>query len=201
MIKNRFLIIAISLTLLTTAVGAAAADMGPLNTIKAPIDKVIALLTAPQYAADDHRQEQRDKMWNTAKEMFDFVEISKRALAREWRNFSPAERKEFTDVFSRFLGNTYMDKIQGEYHNEKIVYVGEELFRADLAMAKTLIVRESVEIPVDYRMKKIDGAWKVYDVNVEGISLVKNYRSQFSKILEKEKPQQLIDRLKKKLAK
>jgi phospholipid transport system substrate-binding protein len=91
-----------------------------------------------------------------------------------------------------------MDKIQGEYHNEKIVYGDEKIVDDKWALVRTKIKREALEIPVDYKMKLINGHWKIYDVVVEGVSLVKNYRTQFNTILKKETPAQLIERLKKK---
>lgn len=180
---------------------AAAVSMEPMAVLKAPIDAVIAILNDSRYQVAGVRLAQRDEIWKNVKPMFDFDEISRRAVARNWRNFSDAEKAAFTDVFAQFLGNTYIDKIQGEYHNEQIVFNGQNFHSDVYAEVKTMIVRETVEIPVNYRMRKgRDGQWKVYDVIVEGVSLVKNYRTQFASILRKEKPAQLIERLDRKLA-
>jgi len=174
---------------------------GPMDELKPPIDAVIAILNDPQYKKTGTKSDQRDAIWKAVKRIFDFDEISRRAVARQWNRFSDAEKKSFSDVFAQFLGNTYIDKIQGEYHNEKIVYIGQELYQDRYAEVKTQIMRESLQIPLYYRMiKESNGQWKVYDVIVEGVSLVKNYRTQFANILRKEKPEQLIERLKKKLA-
>jgi phospholipid transport system substrate-binding protein len=178
-----------------------AVSMEPMVVIKAPIDTVIAILNDPQYEVAGTRSAQRDEIWKNVKPMFDFNEISRRAVARNWQDFNDAEKAAFTEVFSQFLGNTYIDKIQGEYHNEKIVYLGQDFYSDVYAEVKTNIVRESLEIPVNYRMMRDgDGNWKVYDVIVEGVSLVKNYRTQFASLLRKEKPAQLIERLDEKLA-
>jgi phospholipid transport system substrate-binding protein len=172
----------------------------PTDALKPPIDAVIKILNDPQYKAGGTKSAQRKAIWKTIKGVFDFNEIARRAVARDWRRFSEAQKKTFADVFSQFLGNTYIDKIQGEYHNEKIVYVGQEVYEGRYAEVRTKMVRESVQTPIYYRMmKESDGQWKVYDVIVEGVSLVKNYRTQFASILRKEKPDQLIERLKKKL--
>ena len=179
----------------------AAVSMEPMAVIKAPIDTVIAILNDPQFKVAGTRSAQRDEIWKNVKPMFDFNEISRRAVARNWQDFTDAEKAAFTEVFSQFLGNTYIDKIQGEYHNEKIVYLGQDFHSDDYAEVKTHIVRETLEIPVNYRMiKDGDGNWKVYDVIVEGVSLVKNYRTQFASILSKDKPAQLIQQLNDKLA-
>ena len=187
----------IALLLAGTAI---AAPPEPLEAIKGPIDTVITILNDPVYKDENLKSDQREKIWQSVSDIFDFDEISMRAVARNWKKFTPEEQKEFSVVFSKFLGNTYVDKIQGEFHNEEIVYVSQEIVKEDRALAKTLIKRETIEIPVDYRLKLMDGQWRVYDVAVEGISLVKNYRTQFSQLLKKESPAELIQRLKKKLA-
>ncbi|MFO7716497.1 phospholipid-binding protein MlaC [Desulfosarcina sp.] len=173
----------------------------PMAVIKTPVDSVIAILNDPRYQAADTHAAQRDEIWTIVQPMFDFEEIAKRSVARNWSDFSDAEKTAFTDVFAQFLGNTYIDKIQGEYHNEQIVYLGQEFYADTYAEVKTKIIRETVEIPVNYRMLKgAGGQWKVYDIIVEGVSLVKNYRTQFATILSKDKPAQLIQRLNEKLA-
>ncbi len=177
----------------------AVASASPLETIKGPIDELIVILNDPVYKDDLSKARQRDKIWEAVKVIFDFNEISRRALARNIKIFSKEEIKAFIDVFSEFLGSTYIDKIQGEYSNEKIVYLSEEILKKGRALARTKILRETLEIPVDYRLKFVNGGWKVYDIVVEGVSLVKNYRIQFNRILKKESPAQLIERLDKKL--
>ncbi len=176
-------------------------EADPMATIKKPIDKVIEILNDPRYKDPDKREIQRERLWETVRGLFDFNEISRRAVARHWKKFSPEEKKRFADVFADFLGNTYIDKIQSEYNNEQIVYVSQ-IARGNKALVKTKLLRgESLEIPIAYRMKKIDGKWKIYDILVEnGVSLVKNYRIQFSEILKKHPPQYLIKRLETKLA-
>lgn len=183
-----------------TPVSAESGD--PMATIKGPIDKVIVILNDPQYAAQDARDAQRNQIWKAVKPMFDFNEVSARSVARYWRSFSGEEKAQFADVFSHFLGNVYIDKIQGEYHNEKIVYLGQEVLQEKYAEVRTQIVREGIETPVYYRLLKGgDGSWKVYDIYVEGASLLKTYRIQFASRLKKQTPAQLIDYLKQKLDK
>ena len=173
----------------------------PMAVIKEPVDAVIAILNDPQYKVPGKKRLQRDEIWKTVRPMFDFEEISKRTVARNWKDFSEAEKTAFADVFAQFLGNTYIDKIQGEYHNERIAYIGQDFYSDVYAEVKTQIVREALEIPVDYRMfKNKDGVWKVYDIIVEGVSLVKNYRTQFASILRNKTPAQLIEQLNEKLA-
>lgn len=190
----------ILVTVLMTVGAASAESPTPMAVIQEPIDAVIAILNDSQYKTAGNKKRQRDEIWQTVKPMFDFDEIARRTVARHWQDFSAAEQTAFADVFAQFLGNTYIDKIQGEYHNEQIVYLGQDFYGEAYAEVKTHIVRETVEIPVDYRMfKNSDGVWKVYDIIVEGVSLVKNYRTQFASILRTKKPAQLIEQLNEKL--
>ncbi|MBN1932256.1 MAG: ABC transporter substrate-binding protein [Desulfobacterales bacterium] len=178
---------------------AGAYGLEPLEELKKPIDQVIGILRDPQYIDDAQKKLQHDKIWKIVRGVFDFKEIAKRTLARNWLIFTVQERKEFTDIFAEFLGDIYIEKIQGEYHNEQVVYLEQEMITASKAIVKTKILRETLEIPMDYRMLMGNGNWKIYDVNVEGVSLVKNYRTQFSETLLNETPAQLIERLREKI--
>ncbi|MDA8139327.1 MAG: ABC transporter substrate-binding protein [Desulfobacteraceae bacterium] len=170
-------------------------DMTPMQTVQTRIDQIVAALTDPELSKPANKVAQRDRIWEIAIPMFDFTEISRRTVGAKWTTFSEAEQKRFTDLFTRFLGNTYLDKIQGEYHNEKVTYL-KELIKEPQAVVRTKLVRDNAELPIDYRMKKEDGQWKIYDILVEdGVSLVQNYRVQFQTILQKETPAQLIERL------
>ncbi len=175
------------------------AEMGPMESLRIPIDEGISLLRDPKYKVPSLKKVQRDKIWDIVSKSFDFTELGGRTLAANWKKFSPEQRKEFTGVFADILGDAYLDKVQGAYRDEKVVFISQEIISDSKAVVKTKIVRERSEIPVDYSMKLKDKNWKIYDVQVEGISLVQNYRSQFNEILAKETPDDLIKRLRKKL--
>ena len=183
----------------------AASGAGPMETLKVPVNEVINILNAPQYKDieqnPDLKQTQRDLIWEQTRKIFDYTFIAKSALGRyHWQNtFSPEEQAAFVDVFSRFLGNTYIDKIQQGYENETVTFISEELLKPTKALVKTTITQNKTEIPVDYLMRSSKDQWLVYDVNIEGISLVQNYRSQFSSILMNNTAAQLIEQLKSKL--
>lgn len=170
----------------------------PVDQVKIPIEKGIAILKNPEYTGDDKKEIQREKIWEVVREVFDFKLISIRALAREWKDFNPKQQDEFVTQFTDLLRNTYIDKLQGEFHNEEVLFIGQDMISEDKALVKSKILREKVEIPMDYSMHFHDSRWWVYDVNIEGVSLVKNYRTQFKSILAKESPEQLIQRLKEK---
>ena len=186
--------IALLAVLRTTAQGAQ-----PMEVLKGPIDEVVHVLKDPQYQGEAGKESQRERIWDIISRVFDFTEMAKRTLARNWRKFTPEQRKAFSEVFAEFLGNNYIDKIQGGYQDERVVYVGEDMLTKDKAVVKTMILRESLEIPVAYSLILREGVWRVYDVNIEGVSLVKNYRTQFNRALMRQSPEALIDTLKKKI--
>lgn len=169
-----------------------------MNQLRGPIEQVIEILKDPNYKAPDKKQEQREKIFAITNQAFDFIEMSKRSLGKNWRTFTPEQRKNFTDVFADHLNNTYMDKVQNQYQDETVEFIDEEKLGDDKAVVKSFIKRRSVNVPVDYSMILVDKRWRVYDVNIEGVSLIKNYRSQFDELLAKETPEQVIERLRKK---
>jgi phospholipid transport system substrate-binding protein len=199
---KRYAFILLTVLLLLPLAGTAAAGE-PMDVLKAPMDEALAVLRDPRYDTDDpaKKAEQREKFWAIVEPVFDFEEVSKRTLARNWSKFNASQQERFVEVFAQLLGNIYVDRIQGGYSDETIQF--DEEFIHDsrpLAVVKTLIVSERNRIPVDYSLIKNNGAWRVYDVKVEGISLIKNYRSQFKEILSRESPDELIERLKEKVA-
>ncbi len=173
-----------------------AAEPQPMEELKGPIQKGIAILKDPEY--QDNREAQREKIWDLIQTVFDFKAVSIRALARNWRILSPEQRETFTKEFTELLKNNYLDKIQGEFQNEEVVFVEQDMLSDDKAVVRTKVIRKNVETPIDYRVHLKDGKWRVYDVNIEGVSMVQNYRKQFNDILAKEKPKDLIERLKEK---
>ena len=171
----------------------------PLDTLKEPVDHIIQILNNPQYKDSSKRDLQHDKIWEIVRTIFDFKAISRLTVGRYWKKFDPSQKEAFTDVFSQFLGNTYIRQIQGQYQNEKVVFLGQKMISESRALVKSKIIREGVETPINYRMYMRKDNWKIYDVKIEGVSLVKNYRDQFRKLLLKESPAQLIERVAKKL--
>ena len=190
----------LSLVLMLVGMTTLANGIPPMETLQKPINEMIHILKDPQYHEKDKKEIQREEMWKIVRGIFDFKEMSKRSLGRNWKRFNPGQRDQFTDVFSTLFGNIYLNKVQGEYHDEKVIYLGEEIIKDKKAVVKTKIVRENGEIPMNYRMHLHGKKWKIYDCIIEGVGLVRNYRTQFKKILRKESPDQLIERLKKKNA-
>ncbi|HSM74380.1 MAG TPA: ABC transporter substrate-binding protein [Desulfobacterales bacterium] len=187
------------LLLVVAAAGAQEVVAGPMEALKGPVNTVLQILQDPKYDPPEQRQAQRDIIWGVTRDIFDFTEMAKRALALNWRAFSPPQRKEFTELFSELTAHSYLEQIKGTYTGLAVEFLGEEMLSGDKAMVKTKVRREQVETPVDYRMLQNGGRWLVYDVNIEGVSLVQNYRTQFREILAKETPEQLIQKRKDKL--
>ena len=142
----------------------------------------------------------KDKLRTIYKDMFDEIEFSKRTLARNWNNFTPAQRTEFVKLFEEILEKSYADKLL-DYTNEKVAFYKEDMITPTLAEVQSKIITSSKEIPIFYRMILKDGKWKVYDVVVENVSLVQNYRTQFNDILSKDSPDKLLETLRKKVSK
>ncbi len=199
MIKRSWILLLTISLLLAGPSWANAVPKRPMETLQGPFNQIIEVLNDPAYSAPGKKALQRDKIWEIASPFFDFDEISRRAVGKSWNTFSADEKKRFTTIFSEFLGTTYIEKLQGEYHNEKIDF-DKELVKGTKALVRTRLRRESTEIPIDYRMQQVEGVWKVYDILVEnGVSIVKNYYVQFHSILQESTPAQLIEQLEKKL--
>jgi len=174
---------------------------GPaLDQTRHSVNKVLAILRDPAYQDPGTKTAQRKLLRAAADELFDWPALARRAAALEWRTMNPAQRKEFTELFSRILEKTYMDRIQS-YTNETVRYDKETLLDTSKADVATMVVTASKEIPISYRLYDAGGgAWRVYDVFVEGVSLVKNYRTQFKDILAKNSVEDLLQQMREKTA-
>jgi len=172
----------------------------PLNTVQTNVNNVLDILRNPKLKAEAAKEIKKEKLRVIYKTMFDEVEFSKRTLARNWNKFNPAQQKEFIGLFEQVLEKSYVDKILS-YTDQKIEFYKENMLSESQAEIQTKIITSSKEIPIFYRMILKDGKWKVYDVVVENVSLVQNYRTQFNDILGKDTPEQLLEILRKKVKK
>jgi phospholipid transport system substrate-binding protein len=170
----------------------------PLEAVKANVNKVLEVLRDPKLKAASAKEIEKEKLRLIYDRMFDDVELSKRTLAKNWNSLDVAQRKEFVLLFRQVLEKAYIDKILA-YTDEKIVFERETMVSGTQAEVQTKVVTSSKQIPIAYRVLLKDGAWKVYDVVIENVSLVLNYRTQFNDILAKDKPEQLIEILRKKV--
>ncbi|MBI1894563.1 MAG: ABC transporter substrate-binding protein [Candidatus Rokubacteria bacterium] len=165
------------------------------DQLRTAIDQVLKILEDPGLKKPENAKERRAQLRKTAETIFDYKETSKRALARHWAERNPEEREEFVALFADLLERAYMGKIE-QYGGEKISYVSE-VVEGDLATVKTKILTKSKqEVPVDYRMLKSGGRWLIYDVIIEGVSLIGNYRNQFNRIIQTSSCGELVNRMK-----
>jgi phospholipid transport system substrate-binding protein len=187
-------VLAILMTLL--AVGPAGAlELKPIDALRGPLDEALKILQDPRYRVGTEKEAQKEKLWVLIRKVFDFEGITVLAVGQNWKRFSPEQKQVFTDLFTTRLGNSYLTRIQGEFKNEKVEFLSQELLSPAKARVKTKIIREVDSIPVDYSVRTIDGAWRIYDVVIDGVSLVANYRTQFNDILSKDTPDVLIERV------
>lgn len=170
----------------------------PTQTVEATVNRVLDVLRDPQLKGPAAKEAKTQKLRVIYKEMFDEMEFSRRTLTRNWTKFTPDQRKEFVDLFEQVLEKSYLDKIL-DYSDEKIVFFKEAALSDKQAEVFSKIVTSSKEIPITYRVILKDGLWKVYDVVVENVSLVQNYRTQFHEILSGNPPEHLLEILRKKV--
>lgn len=184
----------IRLSILATTLGLCLAGQvwagAPTDQARQYTDQVLKVLKDPAL----NEAERRAAVRKVAEEMFDLSETAKRALGRHWQSRTPAEREEFTRLFAELLENAYLSKIS-LYSGERVSYVGESI-DGDFAIVRAKIQRkQGTEIPVEARMLLRSDRWYIYDISVEGISLISNYRSQFNAIIQKSSYEQLVQRL------
>jgi phospholipid transport system substrate-binding protein len=172
----------------------------PLETIQTQVNRVIEVLRDPGLKAKSARETKEKKVWAIIDGVFDYTELSKRTLAQHWRRFAPGQQEEFIRLFGKLLGTVYMDRIMA-YKDEKVVFGKVTQLSDKAAEVQSEVVMSSKSIPIHYRMILEDGEWKVYDVVIEGVSLVQNYRSQFREILTNKSPEDLLKILREKVSK
>ena len=171
----------------------------PIEALQRGLEAGFRVLKDPEYSGADRKEAQQHQLRVILDQVFDFRVFSKKVLASNWKNFTPLQRKEFVRVFAEFLGKFYMGKLQEKYKDEKLIYVAQEMKSVTRARVSIKVVWKGQKIPVDLRMIKRRGLWKVYDIEALGISAVRNYRAQFQSLLSKETPAQIIERLKQKI--
>ena len=170
----------------------------PLDRVQANVNRVLDVLRDPQLKAPSAKESKKKRLRAIYDDMFNKVELSRRTLARNWNKLNAAQRKEFVQLFQQVLEKAYIDKIL-TYTNEKIVFDRETILSENQAEIQSRIITSSKVIPISYRMILVESAWRVYDVVVENVSLVQNYRTQFNEILEKNTAEQLLEILRKKV--
>ncbi len=166
------------------------AIQSPTDQLKPTLDILIQLLTDPEFKGDLKKEERRGKIMEAIKVGFDFREMSKRVLGKTWKKISLDEKDYFTKLMTELLENAYIGKLE-YYSGEKIEYIGEKV-KGSRAQVSTYIENNGIQIPVHYIMKRNAEKWMVYDINIEGVSLVRNYMQQFKSIVRRDKFEGLV---------
>jgi phospholipid transport system substrate-binding protein len=171
---------------------------GAKDTVKGQIDKMLAKMQTPEFKGLQ-KDAKLTEISNIINEVFDWQELSRRTLGREWKKFSPDQQKEFVTLFEKLLEGIYADRILA-YTQEKIEFGKEtELKKGRVEVESYIITTDNKKVPLFYRMTNKSGQWRVYDVVIEGVSMVKNYRGQFRQILSTKKPEDLLQTLRDKV--
>ncbi len=184
-------ILCLTLTLIMTVTAGLAYAAAPTDAVKGTVDQVIRLLSNPALKNPAQRNQILQQVRQVVDRRFDYEEMAKRSLTN-WNQLNASQRREFVTLFSELLATSYADKL-AKYSGEKVSYVGDRV-EGDLAEVKTMLLRSNDRIPINYRLIN-KGQWMVYDVVIEGVSLVNNYRSQFARVISESSYGELVKRL------
>ena len=171
----------------------------PTVEIKSTVDQVIQILTNPQLQGEGKKQERRKRLREAIFVRFDFQEMAQRSLGAHWQRRTPEEQREFIKVFSDLLEQTYVDKIES-YNNEKFIYSNERIDGPYAEVGSKMRTSKGEEFTINYKLHRVGEDWRVYDVVIENVSLVNNYRSQFNRILTGSTYDELISKIKAKVS-
>jgi phospholipid transport system substrate-binding protein len=172
----------------------------PTDQVRATADQVLEILNNPKLASASAKQERRKRLRDAIYPRFDFAEMARRSLGPAWRQASPADQQEFIRLFTQLLEQTYVTSIEA-YKGEKISYGNEIREDDDYAEVDTKVFPKDAEpVNVDYKLHKVNGEWKAYDVIIANVSIVNNYRAQFSRVLAQNSFGELLNRIRAKLA-
>ena len=197
LIKNIFTVLAIILLFFLELPSTQASEIS--EGVKKTLDSIIGIVSREDLKNNEKKAERRALIREIVSKKFSYYEMSRRALSKHWKERTAEEKKEFIDLFGKLLENSYANKIEN-YTGEKIIYVDEKK-KGNVALVKTILQKNNDEVPVNYKLVKLDNDWKIYDFIVEGVSMIKNYRTQFKKIIHKSSYEELVSKLKKKLEK
>jgi phospholipid transport system substrate-binding protein len=195
-VRRRLVATTIALVLALVA-GREAFAGAPADQLKEQISRVIRVLDDPDLAKDGKGRERRAAVRRVAEEMLDLREMTQRSVGRHWQGLSASQRDELVKLFGDLLERSYVSKLE-TYGGEKVQVLGDAIDGEHATVKSKIVTKGGTEIPVDYRMQKRSERWLAYDVAIEGVSLVANYRSQFNRILQAGGYPELVKKLKQK---
>jgi len=169
----------------------------PTDLVRQITDQVFKILEDPQFQAPNRQAERQERLHKSADQAFDWQEVARRALAVHWRERTPQEQQEFVGLFKDLVESTYINRLETSAQEKReIQYVGEQLDGSRAVVKTNVVTRRNQQVPIEYRLHKVDGHWLIYDVLIEGISLVNNYRAQFNRIITSSSYNDLIQKMK-----
>ena len=171
----------------------------PTVEIKSTVDQVIQILTDPQVRGEGKKQERRKRLREVIFVRFDFQEMAQRSLGAHWQRRTREEQTEFVKIFSDLLEQTYVDKIES-YNNEKFIYTNERIDGSYADVNSKMRTSKGEEFAINYKLHCVGENWRVYDLVIENISIINNYRSQFNRILTGSTYDELISKIRAKLS-
>jgi len=168
--------------------------------VRETVNAVLAVLQDKSLQGPDNTDRRREKMRQAVFQRFGFEEMAQRALGPYWQKRTPAERKEFVELFGELLERSYINKIESYTGEQTVQYTKETIEQDGHASVRTAVVnKRDLNVEVVYHLLQRNGDWQVYDVMIEGVSLVNNYRIQFHSIVSQESYEALVKKLKRKL--
>jgi phospholipid transport system substrate-binding protein len=168
----------------------------PTEVIRQITDQVLKILEDPNWQGPEKQRGRQDRLHQLSDQAFDWQEMARRALAVHWRERTPEERQEFVRLFRDLVERTYIQRLEtATQEKQEIQYVGEQVDGSRATVKTIVLTKRNQQVPIEYRLHKANGRWRIYDVLVEGISLVNNYRSQFNRIISSSSYNELVQKM------
>lgn len=193
----RRILMTMTAALLVGLTATVAAALTPTETVKSRVDEALQSLSRTATPSAGATERRRAEIRRAADTLFDFPDMSRRALGRHWTDRTPGEREEFTRLFTDLIARTYIGKID-RYAGESISHVGEHVDGEEASVRSRVVTAKGSQIPVEYRLRRVNDEWTAYDVFIENVSLVGTYRSQFDRVIKAESFADLLRRLREK---
>lgn len=171
----------------------ATASMNPMEQLQQSVDEILKILQSEELKRPERKDERKQLILNVVADMFNFREMARSSLGQSWNTLTAEEKNTFVGLFTSLVEQRYIGKIDS-YDNQKVVYKKERV-KGDRAIIYTDIIDKDLEIPIDYRLKEDQGKWLIYDLKIENVSLMANYRRDFDSIIRKEKFSGLVEKI------
>ena len=201
-LQQKSLVVVLLLTLSVIIIGirvSAAAKDDPMDQLQGSVDEILRILQSEELKIPGKDDERKQLILNVVIDMFDFRKMARSSLGQNWNSLSPEEQDKFVALFTSLIEQRYIGKIDS-YDNQKVVYKKQRV-KGDKAIIYTAIIDKDLEIPMDYRLKENQGKWLIYDLKIENVSLIANYRRDFDSIMRKEKIAGLMEKITKRIEK